>query len=217
MIFRTILGIFSVLIVCSCHQQPSKSGVEIENYPKQHLVPKSGLLIDNGINRGISYTDSLESNYNFRYIPITITNDSTIRIHIQIAFSKEYNYPNPDSDEKFTLIPLPKEWALDGVGVTESMIDELPKYIAKPLLNEIIEPGEKIVLSIGSLYPRPPKTTGVLPRTLFALSDTTTFSECDWLVEEIGSSNQQLLLGLKIIFGERCMIIPCGQISYPEH
>ena len=211
--YRTIVGLLIVLIFCSCAEQTTKGEPQLENDPNQHLVPKSGLLIDNGINRGISYTDPQGTDYSIRYIPITIANDSTIRIHLQIAFSKEYNYPHPDNDE-FKLIPLPKEWALDGVGVTEGMIDELPKYIDKPLLNETIEPGEKMILAIGSLYPRPAKTTGVLPRILFSQGDTTAFPECDWLMEEDKSSNHQIPLELKIIFGERCMIIRCGQISY---
>ncbi len=178
---------------------------------------KSGLLIENKINRGINYTDPQGTDFSIRYIPITIINDSTIPINLQIAFSKEYNNPPPNNEEKYRLIPLPKEWALDGVGISDSMIDELPAYIEKPVLDETLGPGEDLVLAIGSLYPRPAKSTGVLPRTLFAQGDKTTFPDCDWLMEKDRSSDQQIPLGLKIIFGEKCMIIPCGQISYPEN
>ena len=205
MIFINIFGLLGALIVCSYSQQTKDS------------EPMIGLRIDNGIYRGITYTDSLGSNYNLRYMPITITNDSTISIHLQIAFSKEYNYPDPASDEKFKIIPLSKEWALDGVGITESMIDELPNHIEKPFLNETIEPGEKIILAIGSLFPTPVKATGVLPRILFTHSDTGIFPECDWLTEEDPLSNQQIPLKLEITLGERCMIILCGQISYSEN
>lgn len=198
---KTLVVLLIVLVISSCSQR----------------TPGSGLRIDNGINRGTNYTDSAGSNYSLRYIPVTITNDSTVPIKLQIAFSKEYNYPNPDNNEKFKLIPLPKEWALEGVGVTESMIDELAFYIQKPVLNESIEPGEKIVIAIGSLYPRPAKTTGVLPRILFTKSDTVTFPNCDWAMEKVHSSNQQISMGLKLMFGERCLIIGCGQISYPKH
>ena len=179
--------------------------------------PKSGLFIENRINRGISYTDPSGTDYSIRYIPNTIANDSTISILLQLTFSKEYNYPAPDSDENFGLIPLPKAWALDGVEISESMIDKLPDYIEKPDLIEAIPPGGEIVLAIGSLYPRPTNTTGVLPRTLFVLSDSTNFTECKWLMQKDRSSSQQIPLGLKIVFGERCIVIPCGQISYRDH
>ncbi|KAA3626939.1 MAG: hypothetical protein DWQ02_20140 [Bacteroidetes bacterium] len=199
---KILLGLLIGLMACSC---------------KQQITLKSGLLIDNSINRGINYTDPQGMDHSIRYIPITITNDSTVSIHVQIAFSKEYNYPHPHSEQQFKLIPLPLEWARDGADISESMIDELPAYIENPILKETIEPGENMVLAIGSLYPRPAKTSGVLPRLLFAQSDTTTFPGCDWLMGKKPSSNQQIPLGLKIISGEKCMIIPCGEISYPKH
>ena len=196
---RIVLGLLLALSACSGNQQ----------------TLKSGLLLENRINRGIDYTDPKGTDYSIRYIPITITNDSTISIDVLLAFSKEYNNPYPYSEDKFKLIPLPREWALDGVDITESMLDELPSYIQNPVLNETISPGEKIVFAIGSLYPRPAKSTGVLPRLLFAHSDTTTFPECDRFMIKEPESNQTIPIGLKIIFGEKCKIIRCGQISYP--
>ncbi len=197
--FRTVVGLFILLMSCFGNQQ----------------ALKSGLVIENKINRGISYTDPQGTDYSIRYIPITIANDSTIPIHLQIAFSKEYNNPHPYSEEKFKLIPLPMEWAIDGSDISERMIDKLPSYIENPVLNETIEPGARIVFAIGSIYPRPAKSTGVLPRTLFVLGKSDIFTDCDWLMD-IDRSNQHIPMGLKIIFGEKCTIIPCGQISYPE-
>ncbi len=200
------MALIGLLTVYSCKQQTSKGP------PPVH----SGLLIDNGINRGTNYTDSVGIDHNLRYIPISITNDSIIPIRLQITFSKEYEFPHPDSDEKFKVIPLPNEWALDGVGVTESMIDELPKYIGKPVLNEIVQPGEELVMAIGTLYPRPPKTSGVLPNELFVHIERGIFPACDWLMQGESSSNNQILLGLRLNFGEKCVIILCGQISYAD-
>ncbi|MBT8189325.1 MAG: hypothetical protein KJO29_02760 [Bacteroidia bacterium] len=196
--YKTILGLSILMIGCFGNGQS----------------PISGLVIDNKINRGINYTDPLGTDFSIRYIPITITNDSTISIHLQMAFLKEYNYPHPNSHEKFRLIPLPKEWALDGVEISKSMINEITGYIENPALNDTIGPGKKIILAIGSIYPRPAKSTGVLPRKLFTVSDTDIFPECDWHLEKDSSSNQKNQMGLKVIFGEKCMIIPCGQISY---
>ena len=84
--------------------------MEFENAPNQRLKLNSGLLIHNGQYRGTVYIDSLNNNYNIKYIPITITNDSTISIHLQIAFSKEYDYPIADAGESFKVFPMPKEY-----------------------------------------------------------------------------------------------------------
>lgn len=202
------------MMLGSCAQHQSKTEHQNEKTTNSKVNFNSGLKIENRINRGTNYTDPQGIDYSIRNIPITITNDSTIPIHLQIAFSTEYNYPIPESKEHFKLIPLPKEWALDGWGVTESMLDELPKLIEKPSLTVKLEAGEELLLSIGSLYSRPTKTSGVLPRTLFVQNDGKSFPECESLMQEELSSNQQIPMGLKIIIGERCMLIPCGSIAY---
>ena len=216
MIDKTILGSLILLIGCFGNKQTSIDQTQIEEDPIQYARTNSGLQIENGINRGISYTNSEGINYNLRYIPITIVNDTTISIHIQMAFSKEYNYPEPAGNEKFRIIPLPKEWALDGKEVSESMINKLPSHIENPVLEETIEAGEKIVLAIGSLYPSPVNTTGVLPRILFDQVQSGIFPECDGHTEEHLKLPQFIPLMLKISFGEKCRIIRCGQISYPN-
>lgn len=71
---RTIIGLLVVLMICSCSRRTSKG----------RLLIDSGLKIDNGPSHGASYTGSLGTKYSLRYIPITITNDSTILINIQI-------------------------------------------------------------------------------------------------------------------------------------
>jgi len=204
--FRSISGLFIMLIVCSCSQQ----------------TPKSGLLFNNGINRGISLTDSLGTKYNLRYIPITINNDSTVQIQLQLTFLEEFEYPVIFGDEKFKVIPLPKEWTLDGVEITESMINEIPKYINKPSINKIIEPNEKFVLSIGTVYPSSPKLCGVLPNLLFTQNDRDNFQSCDVQMELNRSTNPQLAILLKLVFcvnsdAPGCSLISCGKISYPEN
>ena len=221
MIFRTIVGLLIVLIGCSGNQQTSKGEPQIENDPNQHFESKSGLLIDNGINRGTGYTDSLGTDYNLRYMPITISNDSTIPIHLQIAFSKEYDYPSAFSDEQFKVIPLPKEWT-DTILPTDGMIAELKNYIDKPSVNKTLEPGAEFVLAIGTQYL--PTGVGIVPNVLFAQSDSDNFQACDNLMNLDISTNPQLALGLKLDiyltrhrYPSACILIPCGQISYPEH
>ena len=196
-------------------QRTSSSRPQAENSPDLQRASKSGLLIENRINRGISYTDPQGRDFSIRYIPITITNDTTTTIEIKIAFAKEYHHPQPGSDEKFKLIPLPSEWARDGVGISEDMMDELPIYIENPVLKKSIASGEKVTLAIASIYPRPTQSSGVLPRVLFAQGDNRNYSDCDWRMDKERSSTHEIPLRLKTIFGEKCSIIPCGQLFCP--
>ncbi|MBT8220251.1 MAG: hypothetical protein KJP00_10515, partial [Bacteroidia bacterium] len=115
----------------------------------------------------------------------------------------------------FSIFPMPKEWALDGVEITDNMKNELKNYIDKPFLNTTLKPGEKSVIAIGTLYSRPPKSTGVLPNTLFVHSNSGLFPTCKWVMKKDPSSDP-MALGLRLNFGPSCTVIPCGQVSYPD-
>lgn len=217
-----LLSILGSLVQCA-QQKSNNSEQPLNGVPKMeksaNKQPDSynGIQIENKINRGINYTDPLGMDYSIRYIPITITNYNTSAAYLQVAFTKEYNYPEPYIHEKFRLIPLAKEWALDGVEISDGMINELPAYIEKPVLKETIAPGEKLIIAIGSVYPRPARTTGVLPRVLFVPNGTEIFPECDWRMEKDQTAGQPIQIGLKVIFGEKCRIIPGGSISYSKY
>ena len=212
----TIIGLLSVLICCFCSQRTSKNMLQTD----------CGLLIENDKNRGVNFTDSLGAKYNLRYIPITITNDSTVSIHIQIAFSSDYDYPTAYGDQKFNVFPFPKEFKPDEV-TWDTITYELGKsklrdflnegFETPYILNETLEPGQKFQLSIGSLYPRPPKVCGALPNKLFTHSDKGIFTRCDWLMNKDQYLHSQIALGLKLNFKETCIIISCGHISYANN
>ncbi len=172
-----------------------------------------GLKIENGINRGVNYTDPLGTPYSIRYIPITITNYTTISLTLRLAFAQEYNYPVDMDTAKFHVIPLPGVWGMDGVEITDSLFDELPRIMGEPVIDKTLAPGEKCLLAIGTVYPRPAGFSGVLPNTLFTAVDQHTSSGCDWLVKEKQSPNAQLPLRLKLKFGKDCRIIPAGYIA----
>ena len=212
--FRIIFGILVVLIVCSCTRRTTKGVLQIEKEPYQHIGAKSGLLFDKGGKRGSGYIDSLGTDYSLRYIPIFITNDSTIPIHIQIAFLKEYDYSVAYGNVKFKVIPLPKEWAQDGI--TDNMYDKLPNYIDKPLINETIKPGENVTIGIGTLVIKP-RDISININAPFAHTEKGVFPTCDWQMNVDPSSNPKIALGLKLVINEICTIIPCGHISYPNN
>ncbi|MDX1479526.1 MAG: hypothetical protein R3301_17555 [Saprospiraceae bacterium] len=214
MILRTIVGLFLIMSGCSGKQHPADNG-----QPVDHELPPLAIGIVNGVNRGTSYTDASGVEYNLRYIPVTLTNDSIVPVRVRIAFSKEYAYPGTIDPDKFHIIPLPREWALEGSGVTDSMKNALQDFIASPSMVTTIAPGDPLLFAIGTLYPRPPKTTGVLPRALFVHTDSTRFSTCDWHMQRDPSSaklitGSQIPLGLRMVFGEDCAVIPCGHLSY---
>ena len=199
--------------------------VENQHTTKDGQLTHSGLQIDNGTNHGLNYTDSIGSKFSYRYMPVTITNDSIVPIHIRIDLTNEYDYPNVYGNQKFRLFLLPKELMRDKVtydSVSYEIGDnEIRDFFDRDLnpsysINKTIKPGKKCVITIGTLYPRPAKISGVVPNTLFALSDGEVLSTCDRLMKGDQFANSRIGLGLKLDFRESCMIIHCGQISYPK-
>ena len=102
--FITLVGILIILFCSTCAQKTIKNENLNDSSNNSLLKFKSGLKIKNGTNRGINYNDSLGIPYSIRNIPITIRNDTTLSIEIEIYFSKEYKNLITDS-EKFKLIP----------------------------------------------------------------------------------------------------------------
>lgn len=218
---RNIFGIFVVVIICSCFQQTSKSERQSEkSFYQQHEL-ENGLRIENGINRGLAFTDSLGDKYAITYIAITVTNDNSIPIKFQIALSSEYNHPLAENGEKFKLVLLPKEWTYEAI--SDRLINEIPNYADKRIISEILKPGEKTVFAIGSLRPSPAKICVVIPNSLFTNDVSRIYPECDWKMREQSSTNSQIELGLKLDYCHKdgnaanCTIISCGQITYPKN
>ena len=218
MMFRKVAGVFMVLLVCGCSKQTTESEPQIEIDQNQPLESINGIQIDNGVIRGSGYTDTLGTEYNFRSIPITITNQSTIPMHVQLAFSKEYDYPVGYGDEKFRVIPLPKEWAQNQT--TDSKLarlwEDFENHMNNPVISETVEPGGKLLLGIGTLYPLPAETWWIVPDALFVQSDRGNLPECDWLVKGDSSSTPGMALSLKLRHNQSCKLIPCGLISFPD-
>lgn len=212
---KASIGLLIMLCVYTCKQQKLKDKAQIANFSIQNPVMKSGLLFERGLNRGSGYTNSQGTEYSLRYVPITITNDSTIPIHIELAFSKEYDYPTVYGDKKFKIIPMPEEWAQNGTSDSkfDSLFTDLPNYVDNPLLQRTIEPGEKIAVAIGTLVPKP-RNISINLNVPFANIKSGSYESCDWLMNEDQSSNMKIALGLKLDINEICIIIPCGQISY---
>jgi hypothetical protein len=209
MILRTILSLIIAFIVCSCFGQPSKSGLLIEYGPNLGAIDKY-------------------SAGNYIFITATITNDSTIPIHLHVAISEEFNFPDSCSDNRYKVFLLPKGLTPDTAilynHITDGVSNFLDRCLDNPyVLDKTLEPGEYSVITIGTLLARPVKCSVVaLPRAVFAQSDGHSFQACDSRMNQDRSTNPHLALGIKFVFyrgksqPETCILHPCGQISYPE-
>ena len=177
------------------------------------------LRIENGPNQGLSHTDTLGIKYNYRYLTSTITNDSTVPIHLRIALSSEYAYPAAHGDRKYKVFLLPRELTPDAPSLVNNMTDGLGSFLDRCLenpyiLDRILEPREQCVVTIGTLYSQP-ANCGVVPSALFAQSDSDSLEACDSPVGQDGST-ARVTLGVKLDLCDGCILIPCGQIFDPE-
>lgn len=206
MVLLMLVGLFAVLSNCSSAPHESKPGLRIEHGP----------------NQGLSHTDTLGIKYNYRYITTTITNDSTIPIHIQIALPEDV-FPIAWSDHEYKVFVLPRELTPNPPAFHNNITDGLDNFFDTGLdnlhaIDKTLEPGEQCVATIGTLYL--PGTFSIVPTAVFAQSESDKFRACDNLMGHAESANHQLI-GLKLDFHikgvrEGCILIPCGQISYPE-
>lgn len=225
MIIRSLHGLLIVLMFYSCIQQTSESGQQVENNQNQQQEAKTGLKIEYGPNLGMIDTFAAG---NYIHITATITNDSTIPIHLQLAISNEYNYPDSCGDSKYKIFLLPEELTPDtatlyGI-IADGLADFLDRCLENPFtLNKTLEPGEYTVITIGTLLPNSSKCAA-LPRAVFAQNDEHNFQRCDSRINQDKSTNPQFALGVKLDFysgkgstPETCLLHPCGQISYPKH
>lgn len=213
------------LLTYSCQQGKSVNEQTVEGGIQQGLVLKPGLKIENGINRGTGYTNSQGVGFNLRYIPITITNDTTIKLQLKLDFGEAYDCPMAKGDEYFKILLMPEVFTLDNVTLTgeremltDSMQTVFRGYVENDLnlpyaLNKTLAPGEKHIIAIGTQYPRLPHCA-ILPNALFLQSSLGQYQTCDNRIEPNEISNAQLL-GLKLDYSpQACSIIPCGQITY---
>ena len=169
-----------------------------DNYVNRTGEKQSGLYIENGPRQGMQYIDSTGEEYNYRYNTITIWNDSTVAIQLEIGFS-EIGMDLKDSiKSKIFLLPrhlTPNEQHFDTGGISE----ELKKFLDFEIdnrvhLSKVLNPREKCVLTFGVL-------------TDIKYPDPTTPYETELLTSREKTS--AISLRLKI---NDTLIIPCGQI-----
>ncbi len=158
-----------------------------------------GLSIENGQRQGFQYYDSTNTEYNYRYNTITITNDTTVPIQLKIGFSEKDL--NKISYSKVFLLPrplTPNKQQFDN-----SISDGLKRFLdvdtgKQEHLSKTLKPNEKCVLTFGVL-------------TDIKYPDPTTPYETKLLThKEIPSA---ISCKLKI---NDTLVIPCGHFRYLE-
>ena len=217
-------------MACSCSQQISKGEQKNETGPNQRIELKTGLKIEYGPNLGTTHVDTLGRKNFYVHSTAIITNDSTIPIHLQLALSKEYEFPAFCNDKKYKVFLLPEELTPDTAtiynGIVNGQHDFLNTPLANPVpLNKTLKPNEYCVITIGVLIVKPANCAAV-PRAIFSHDNKGLYSACDSQENQATSADLQLEIGVKLEYynqrkfippGDGCTVIPFGQISYPEH
>ena len=197
-LFRLVFLIF--LYGCSSNSEnhvnrPDEKQFRLNQY--HHL--QFGLNIENGPRQGMQYFAS-GAEYNYRYNTITIWNDSTVAIQLEIGFSDRGMNLKDSIKSNFFLLPrhlTPNEQHFDTGGISKELKRFLAFEIDNPVhLSKVLNPREKCVL-----------TFGVLTDTKYP--DPTTPYETELLT----SSEKTSAISLKLKINDT-LIIPCGQFSY---
>jgi hypothetical protein len=177
----------------------------IENDPIQGLqyhYLQYGLYIENGPRHGILYTNPSGKKYDYRNYTITIWNDSTVAIQLEIGFSEMGMNLKDSTRSKFFLLPrhlTPNEQHSDKRRMSKELERFIDFEIDNPVhLSKVLNPREKCVLTFGVLtdpkYPTP--TTSYETKLLASYENSSAIS-------------------LKFRINDT-LIIPCGQFSYMQ-
>lgn len=215
MIFRISMIPLMALMVWTCAQHASKDKAPFD----------TGLQIQNGPNQGLGCTDSLGVTYGLIYRTVTITNDSIVPIRFEIAVPDAYAHPVRDGVQRFEFYLWPGR---SGPQVTrlDTLGNALENFVGEHggtthAIHKTLAPGEQYVMTMGTLYVIPPEVCSAVAYALFADRDEGMYPECDRPLNGSRSSDLQYPLSIMVGFCttgntyETCMIIPCGQITYP--
>lgn len=193
MTIKLLFRLLFLMCFCSCFVNSNSRANGAGN--KQF-----GLTIEVGQRQGMQYFDAANTEFNYRYFTITVTNDSTIPVHLAINLSEAEMGLSDTLQSKFFLLPrhlTPNEQQFDRGGMSDELKKFLDLQIDTPvLLDKTLKPTEKCVLTFGVLT----------ARNHF---DPTTPFDTELLTVPKNESEITVLLKLN-----DTLVIPCGHISY---
>lgn len=214
----------------SVEKQPNTGPHAVSDTAPNHpVVSKTGLKIEYGPNLGATHTDTLGNRHFYVHITATITNDSTVPIHLQLALAEAYDFPAFCGDDQYKVFLLPEELTPDTATIYNNIVngqhDFLNTPLDKPFMSNItLTPGEYCVITIGVLIPKPANCAAV-PRAIFSQDTKGLYQACDRQINRAISTGPQLEIGVKLEYyyqrkfiapEDGCAVIPIGQISYPN-
>lgn len=214
----SFIGLLSTIIACACFHQTTKGERTSDSNSVVLFELENGLRIENKVNRGLAFTDSLGDKYALTYIPVIVSNDGIKPLNFNLNFSSEYAHPLKESNEKFRLVVMPEKWTPDPMTITDSMILEIPEYAKELAYKKTLQPNQKYVFAIGTLRPSPAKICGIIPNSLFVNQINDIYPDCNWQMQK--HSTNFIEIGLKLDYCHtdkakpNCTIISCGQVSY---
>lgn len=153
---------------------------------------KFGLYIENGARQGFQ-------EYNYRYNTITLTNDTTVSVQLEVGFLE--NDLNNIIPAKLFL--LPRHLTPNQQHFGQSMSEELKRFLDFEInkdehLNKLLKPKEKCVFIFGILMP-------------LKYADPTTPYGTKFLTSKKSTST----ISCKLQINDT-LIIPCGHITFIE-
>ena len=124
---------------------------------------------------------------------------------------------------------MPEELTPDTATIYNNIVNGQHDFLNSPLdnsysLNKILNPGEYCVVTIGVLIPKPTNCAAV-PRAVFSYDNKGLYHTCHRQPNQSISGDLQLEIGVKLEYYYRrefiapedgCIVIPFGQISYPD-
>lgn len=199
-----IIILLLVIGFCSCSDLTVTSNSET----KVVETNLSGLRIENGLRQGIPYIDSSGTEYIYYSITSTITNDSTIPLHLVVDLAKAKDITNDSLGTRVFLKPrkdLTQQplQTFDKSAISLSISNDIEQVLAlvarAPItLDTMLSPKDKCVMSFGllnNIKHAEPSGIGLQ-------------------VVSKGTSTAALGLRFTNINPEKHYLIPCGQIKF---
>ncbi len=215
MIFKNLFGLLFIFGLYSCIESPPEE-VRYNKYFGSYSKKYYKISIENGPRQGFQYYDSKGTEYNYRYITTTITNDSLVSIRLQISFSKEYNYLRSNNILKSKVFLLPRKLTPEQQHFENTMSKELKQFLDREVnipvsLDKIINPNERLVVTFGVLTEI--KYGEFMFMELISSNKPFHLNRNDSLENLVYSpeNSQTFYLALDLV---NSFLIPCGQISF---
>jgi hypothetical protein len=153
--FKYLFGLLLVFGLYSCSDDPPEQRRNDKYFGPYYQKKYSQISIENGPRQGFQY-NSKGTEYNYRYITTTITNDSLVPFRLRISFFKEYKYLRDRNILKSKVFLLPRKLTPERQHFDKSMSKELKSFLDRDVdvpicLDTIIHPNERIVMTFAVL------------------------------------------------------------------